>query len=62
MMPGMDGKTTLRNSCKIAGLEHVSMICLTAKLQQYEIGELNSSVGTDVVPKPFDPMALARQI
>ena len=62
MMPGMDGPTTLTNLRKIPGLENTPVIFLTAKVQSNEIESFIQLGAIDVIPKPFDPMALADQI
>ena len=62
MMPGMDGPTTLLNLRKIPGLENTPIIFLTAKVQANEIESFLQLGAIDVIPKPFDPMALADQI
>ncbi len=62
MMPGMDGKATLKSIRKLDGLEDVPAIFVTAKVQQDELTELYNVGALDVIPKPFDPMTLAEQI
>ena len=62
MMPGMDGPTTLLNLREIPGLENTPIIFLTAKVQANEIESFLQLGAIDVIPKPFDPMALADQI
>ena len=62
MMPGMDGPTTLQNLRKLPGLETTPVIFLTAKVQPNEIQDFIALGAMDVIPKPFDPMTLAKQI
>ena len=62
MMPGMDGPTTLQNLRKLPGMEATPIIFLTAKVQPNEIQDFIALGAVDVIPKPFDPMALANQI
>jgi len=46
----------------MAGQELVAVIFLNTKVQQDEPEELNSLGAAGVIPKPFEPMALAGQI
>jgi len=62
MMPGMDGPTTLKNLRGMPGLEATPVIFLTAKVQPNEIQAFIELGAIDVIPKPFDPMALADQV
>lgn len=62
MMPGMDGPTTLQNLRTLPGLQNTPVIFLTAKVQPNEIQDFIALGAIDVIPKPFDPMALAEQI
>lgn len=62
MMPGMDGPTTLQHLRKLPGLEKTPVIFLTAKVQPNEVQGFIDLGALDVIPKPFDSMALADQI
>ena len=62
MMPGMDGPSTLRELRKLPGLENIPTVFMTAKVQPQEIEQFKSFGALDVIPKPFDPMALSEQI
>jgi CheY-like chemotaxis protein len=62
MMPDMDGPSTLCELRKLPGLSDTPAIFMTAKVQPQEIEHFKSLGAIDVVPKPFDPMALADQI
>ena len=62
MMPEMDGPTTLKNLRMIPGLDQTPVIFLTAKVQPGEMQNYIALGAVDVIPKPFDPMALADQI
>ena len=62
MMPGMDGPTTLKELRGFHELIDTPVIFLTAKVQPNEIKEYLALGAIDVIPKPFDPMALAGTI
>ena len=62
MMPGMDGPTTLARLRQLAPLATTPVIFMTAKVQPAEIAHFKSLGALDVIPKPFDPMALAGQV
>ncbi|MBF0357196.1 MAG: response regulator [Magnetococcales bacterium] len=59
MMPEMDGPTAFQEIRKIAGMESVPVIFMTAKVQPQEIAHYKELGALDVIPKPFDPMSLA---
>jgi CheY-like chemotaxis protein len=62
MMPGMDGPTTLRHMRADPLLRAIPVILLTAKVRVAgkQVGDDLDVVG--VIPKPFDPMTLSRQV
>ena len=62
MMPGMDGRSTLRALRKLPGMAEVPVIFMTARLQRSEIQEYRDLGAIGVIPKPFDPMTLSKQI
>jgi two-component system, OmpR family, response regulator len=62
MMPGMDGPTTLARLREHAVLTHTPVVFMTAKVQAQEIAYFKSLGALEVIPKPFDPMALAGQV
>ena len=62
MMPEMDGPTALKEMQKMPEFEGVPVIFMTAKVQPSEIEEYKTLGAVDVIPKPFDPMALAEQV
>jgi CheY-like chemotaxis protein len=59
MMPEMDGPSTLRALRALPGLERLPALFLTAKVQPDEVVRYRETGVLDVIPKPFDPMALA---
>jgi CheY-like chemotaxis protein len=62
MMPGMDGLSTLEALRAHPVTADTPVIFMTAKVQAAEIAHYKSLGALDVIPKPFDPMALAEQI
>ncbi len=61
MMPDMDGPTTLER-LKNSAASAIPVVFLTAKVQARDIERLKSLGAKGVVPKPFDPMTLGKQI
>jgi CheY-like chemotaxis protein len=62
MMPGLDGPSTLaalRSNPETAG---IPVIFLTAKAMVSEVERLRGLGAAGVLTKPFDPMALAKQV
>ncbi len=62
MMPGMDGPDTLVELRKIETLKDTPSIFLTAKALPTEIERYQDLGALGVIPKPFDPMALAGKV
>lgn len=62
MMPILDGPATLARLRKIPDLSRTPVIFMTAKVQSHEINSYLSQGAIAVIPKPFDPMALAATI
>ena len=62
MMPGMDGPSTLRQ-LRARGLPaEVKIVFLTAKAQAADLQRLRALGAAGVIAKPFDPLALPRQL
>jgi two-component system, OmpR family, response regulator len=62
MMPGMDGPSTLQALREMPSLAAVPVAFMTAKVQPAEVAQYIALGALDVIPKPFDPMALAGQV
>jgi len=62
MMPDLDGPTTLERLRTDPATADIPVIFLTAKLQASDQRHFESLGVAGVIPKPFDPMALARQV
>ena len=62
MMPEMDGPTALKAMQQMPEFANIPVIFMTAKVQPSEIEEYKALGAADVIPKPFDPMALAEQV
>ena len=62
MMPGMDGPSTLQALREKPSLAAVPVAFMTAKVQPAEVAQYRALGALDVIPKPFDPMALAGQV
>ena len=62
MMPEMDGLSTLEALRAHPATASTPVIFMTAKVQASEVAHFRSVGALDVIPKPFDPMALAAQI
>ena len=63
MMPGMDGPTTLarfRETCPQGA--RIPVVFMTARAQGFERDRLLKIGAAAVIPKPFDPMSLAKQL
>lgn len=59
MMPGMDGPKTLEMLRGLPQTATTPAVFMTAKVQPSEIAQYKALGAVDVIPKPFDPMALA---
>ena len=62
MMPGMDGPTTFKLMQQTAGIEHIPVILLTAKVQGIDQRRFADLGVAAVLFKPFDPLTLSGQI
>ncbi|HOD31909.1 MAG TPA: response regulator [Holophaga sp.] len=62
MMPGMDGPDTLAALRAKPALAGVPALFMTAKVQPQEVAHYRDLGAADVLPKPFDPMALPGQL
>lgn len=62
MMPGMDGPTTFRELRSSPETAHIPVILLTAKVQSADQKRFSDLGVAAVMFKPFDPLALARDI
>ena len=62
MMPGMGGPATLAALRAKPALAGVPALFMTAKVQPQEVAHYRDLGAADVLPKPFDPMALPGQL
>jgi CheY-like chemotaxis protein len=62
MMPDMDGPTTLAALKQAHGAALPPVIFVTARTQSREVERFRALGACAVIPKPFDPMTLARQV
>ncbi len=62
MMPGMDGKETLRNLRAMPEFSDTPIVFMTAKAQPSELDQYMELGAIGVITKPFDPMTLADQL
>ncbi len=62
MMPGLDGPATLEGLRSISATANTPVVFMTAKTQAHEIERYQSLGVTDIIAKPFDPMALPGQV
>jgi two-component system cell cycle response regulator len=62
MMPGMDGPSLLRRMRSDPELARIPVIFMTAKVSASETGRLRELSSIGIIPKPFDPMTLGKQV
>ena len=62
MMPGMDGVDALRALRGIPATAEVPVVFLTARVQPQEVRRYRELGSLAVIPKPFEPTALAATI
>jgi CheY-like chemotaxis protein len=62
MMPAMDGPAMLAKLRTTRATSHIPIVLLTAKVQAIHDGSLSHLPVAAILPKPFDPLRLARQV
>lgn len=62
MMPVMDGPETLARLRELPSMANVPVIFLTAKATREELEDLLVHGATGIIVKPFDPVALPKDI
>jgi len=62
MMPRMDGPATLAHLRANAQTAKIPVVFMTARAQSRELELFRSLGAAGVIPKPFDPMTLARSV
>jgi CheY-like chemotaxis protein len=62
MMPVMDGATTLGHLQSNPRTAHIPVVFMTARAQSRELDLFRSLGAVGVIPKPFDPLALAASL
>lgn len=62
MMPGMDGVDALLALREIPAMASVPVVFLTARVQPHEVARYRDLGSLAVIPKPFEPTALADTI
>jgi CheY-like chemotaxis protein len=62
MMPLMDGPTTLATLRALPASAATPVVFMTARAQGFERDRLLKLGAVGVIPKPFDPMTLAKQL
>jgi CheY-like chemotaxis protein len=62
MMPGVDGLDTLLALRRIPDMAGVPVVFLTARVQPHEVERYRELGSLAVIPKPFEPTALAATI
>jgi CheY-like chemotaxis protein len=62
MMPVMDGAATLGHLQANPSTAHIPVVFMTARAQSRELDRLRLLGAVGVIPKPFDPMALAASV
>ena len=62
VMPGMDGRETLKNLKAKIDTERTPVIFMTAKVSEEEIEGYCTLGASGVIIKPFDPMGLHKEI
>jgi CheY-like chemotaxis protein len=62
MMPGLDGPSTLQRIRTMPRFERTPVVFMTAKALPQEVARFKSLGAVAVIPKPFDPISLSRQL
>jgi two-component system OmpR family response regulator len=62
MMPGMDGPATLAALRASPAGHGLPVVFMTSRVQAQEVAAYREMGAADVIPKPFDPMALSEQV
>ena len=62
MMPAMDGPATLVRLRVISATADIPVVFMTARAQTRELDQFRALGAVGVIPKPFDPMALAAAV
>jgi two-component system OmpR family response regulator len=62
MMPGMDGPSTLKMIHADPEVADIPVVFMTAKVQPAEVDHYLTIGASGVIGKPFDPMALPKQV
>ncbi len=62
MMPGMDGPATLAALRESPAGRGLPVVFMTSRVQAQEVAAYREMGAADVIPKPFDPMALSEQV
>ncbi|PSH63637.1 response regulator [Phyllobacterium sophorae] len=62
MMPGMDGPMTLEELRRDAITQKIPVVFITARTQARDVERFLQLGAAGVIAKPFDPMALAKDV
>lgn len=62
MMPEMDGPSTLAELRRLPETAATRVVFITARTQSHEVERFVALGAVGVIAKPFDPLALARQV
>lgn len=62
MMPDMDGPETLKRLAASLPTASIPVVFITARTQTHEVERYLAMGAVGVIAKPFDPMALARDV
>ena len=62
MMPGMDGIETYCKLREIDEVRYKPIVFITAKVQYHEIKRYRDIGASDIIAKPFDPIALPNHV
>jgi CheY-like chemotaxis protein len=62
MMPGIDGPQTLERLKANAATAQIPVVFLTGSVQEFERDRFTALGAVAILPKPFDPMTLAKDL